>query len=299
MVAATLSAVSPLACRGGSAYPLRDAAVESPAETGSVMVSSDFDRCPSAILQVTPTTVTVGEAIAVSARPMVPGGAADGGAGALSVAWTAGSGGFADASAVGTTFTCAEAGPVTITVSVSDGVCATSVSAAVYCLGRLDGGAGGGSGGNGAGGNGMGGAGGMTPNTCPEAEPTHGGALCPTCAGDNCSLGPAGTDGCCGLSSMVDQSLCQAVVACFAANAATCTSMGDATNCFCGTSGNSCFATPGAANGPCVGPVAAAAKSPNPTMIQGQFTSPASPLGRAVNLVTCWSSFCSAECSIP
>ena len=34
-------------------------------------------------------------------------------------------------------------------------------------------------------------------------------------------------------------------------------------------------------------------------MIRAQFTSPASPLGRAVNLLGCQGSFCTTECSVP
>jgi hypothetical protein len=88
-------------------------------------------------------------------------------------------------------------------------------------------------------------------------------------------------------------------VNCFAANAATCTSSGDPTECYCGTSGAQCFVFPSAANGPCATQVIAAAKTTSPPAILTQFTNPASPLGRAVNLTVCRGSFCSPECMIP
>ncbi|HEY8946936.1 MAG TPA: hypothetical protein VIM73_21985, partial [Polyangiaceae bacterium] len=141
------------------------------------------------------------------------------------------------------------------------------------------------------------------PNSCPSTEPysaptTCGTATCGTCTTDQCSLGAAGTDGCCGLGNAADQVLCEAVVKCFTRNSSTCTVSGDGTNCFCGTSGGNCFMNAGAANGPCTAEVVAAAKTSTPAAIQGQFTSPASPLGRAVNIIACRGSFCSTECGI-
>jgi len=150
-------------------------------------------------------------------------------------------------------------------------------------------------------------------NTCPADEPLPKGTgpacggknapgdcemTCSDCAADQCSLGQSGTDGCCGLKGVTDQALCVTLLNCLVAHPATIT-MGDATNAFCGTSGGSCFMTAGAANGPCTAEVFAAAKTMAPATVQGQFTSPASPLGRAVNIVACMGGFCSASCGVP
>jgi len=87
-------------------------------------------------------------------------------------------------------------------------------------------------------------------------------------------------------------------VDCFTAPGANCTIGGDATTCYCGSSGTGCFTTTGAANGVCKSQVEAAAKTSDPAQIATQFTSPASPLGRAVNLTGCRGALCSVECSV-
>jgi len=93
-----------------------------------------------------------------------------------------------------------------------------------------------------------------------------------------------------------DQNLCRVATACFSAFG--CTVSGDATRCFCGNSGAACFAVSGAASGPCVDEVAAAAKTRDPVAIRPLFTNPTSPLGRAVNLMGCRGSFCQNECAV-
>jgi hypothetical protein len=135
-------------------------------------------------------------------------------------------------------------------------------------------------------------------NHCPD-EPTSGGADCAGCTTDNCSLTPSpdGTDGCCGLASAADQLLCEAAVACFSTGG--CTVSGDPTRCFCGDHIPTCYTIPGAANGPCVSQVVAAAKSMTLATIRSVFTSSVSPLGRAVNLLSCRGATCPAECAIP
>lgn len=150
------------------------------------------------------------------------------------------------------------------------------------------------SGGNGAGGFGIGGSGG----TCAEIS-SGDPVACPQCTTFNCALAPApdGTDGCCGLPAPDDQNLCRVAVACFSAFG--CTISGDASRCFCGNSGAACFAIPGAASGPCVNEVVAAAKTSDPPAIRPQFTSITSPLGRAVNLMGCRGAFCPVECAVP
>jgi hypothetical protein len=203
----------------------------------------------------------------------------------VTYAWTAPSGSFTAPGSATTTFTSDVGGTFDLTVTVSDGKTPVAVSLPVSILGAM-GGSGGGTG----------------TSACflsPPVEPLSGSGACSNCTTGNCSLGPSGTDGCCGLASASDIALCINVVSCFTNNAATCVDMGDGTNCFCGNSGGQCFMTAGAANGPCVSAVEAAAKTQSPPAIQGQFTSPGSPLGRGVNLIACRGSFCNVECGIP
>jgi hypothetical protein len=154
---------------------------------------------------------------------------------------------------------------------------------------------------------GMGGAGGMsgtgstvTP-TCPPPAPDQG--ICDACTANQCALGPSGTDGCCGLADPADQALCVAAFTCFTSNASVCVLEGDPTDCFCGDApsggvfGDVCFESVGAANGPCAAEVLAAAKTNDPFIVQTLFTSPTSPLGRAVNLSACRGSLCANECA--
>jgi hypothetical protein len=220
----------------------------------------------------------------------------------LLYAWTASpDGAFAAPAATTTTYQTPTGGTKTITITVTDthGAVAT-IGLPVNIIGPVISGDGG-SGGGGSGGGGMGGFGGEF--ACPAPQGESGiltlPAACLTCSESQCAFGAAGTDGCCAVTNPNDQLLCQAVARCFVANAPTCTSAGDGTNCFCGTSGGACFMTDGAANGPCTAPVIAAAKTTSAPAILGLFTSPSSPLGRGVNTVSCYGAFCSAECMVP
>ena len=132
------------------------------------------------------------------------------------------------------------------------------------------------------------------------AEPTRGKPACTTCAAANCEGVLCAECGCCSLASVADQLLCQALYACFSANAATCTSAGDPTDCFCGTapSGSTCWAVQGAANGPCVNQAYAAGKTADPVVLQQRFISGNYPVGRAVNLIGCQGSLCPTECEL-
>lgn len=265
---------------------------------GGVSVTGAFNSCPTVSLQAAPVMVRVGQSLMVmaSASDIDPDDKN------LLYTWTATSGYFGENGEPRATFTCTEAGPVTLTVAVSDGSCTVNAPVGVFCVAIRDGGVGGSSASTGAGGGGGGGggAGGSGPvNTCPAAEPTRGGPNCAKCTTDNCVLGPDGTDGCCGLASTADQLLCQALYACISANAATCTSAGDPTKCFCGTNQATCFMVPGVANGPCVNETLAAAKTIDPATIRMRFISGMYPVGRAVNLATCQGGLCAIECAFP
>jgi hypothetical protein len=277
-----------------STKPTNDAGASK--SDGGVSVKPGFNNCPTVSVQAAPVMVRVGQSLMVMANASD----IDPDDKNLMYTWTATSGYFGENGEPQATFTCSEAGPVTLTVAVSDGSCTETAPIAVFCVAIRDAGAGGSAAGGSTGAGGAGGAGGGGPvNSCPTAEPTRGGPACATCTSGNCSLGAMGTDGCCGLSSTADQLLCQALYACISAHAAACTSGGDPTVCFCGTSGSTCWVAPGAANGPCANETIAAAKTTNPMEIQNRFISPNFPLGRAANLVVCQGGLCQTECGLP
>ncbi len=318
---ATASATVVLQCRGARGT------------TGTVAINGRLDNCPF----ITGYSANALEAF-VGASVNVAVTATDfDAADTIIYAWTASPAGLGTVAAPGsatTTFTCSAVGSTSLSIAVSDGVCGDSLAniIPINCLqptsptgGSGTGGSGvggsgvggsgvggsgtGGSGvgGSGTGGMGMGGSGTGGMNQCAESVSGDPVACC-SCTTDNCSLSPnpAGTDGCSGITDPTDKTLCQAAASCFAAAthpgnviAGHCTVGGDASRCFCGNSAAACFATAGAANGPCVAQVQAAAKTQDPTMIRPLFTSPASPLGRAVNLMGCQGGLCSAECQVP
>jgi hypothetical protein len=299
-----------------------------PPPTGQVAINGRLDNCPFiTALSANRLQAPVGGAItvSVSATDYDP-------ADTITYAWTAaptGIGTLGSPSAATTTFNCTAVGAAQLSIVISDGVCGETRNNAipVTCIaGGGTGGAGGagggaaGTGGSAAGtGGGTAGAGGSTAGTGGAGGGTAGtgggtagaggsgpmmciegnnGAACRTCTTDNCSLGASGTDGCCGLTDPTDVQLCQTLFACIQQNAATCTSGGDATNCFCGTSGGTCFTTAGAANGPCAQQYIAASKTTDPIQIQARFVSPNFPSGRAGNLSACQGALC-PECAIP
>ncbi|HVU93056.1 MAG TPA: lamin tail domain-containing protein, partial [Jatrophihabitans sp.] len=100
--------------------------------TGSVSVNGTIDLCPVVDgLSASPGEVSVGGSIALAGAAHD----ADGGPAALTYRWTASSGTFSDAGAPSPTFTCTSAGPVTVSLAVSDGDCGDSASATVTCTG--------------------------------------------------------------------------------------------------------------------------------------------------------------------
>jgi len=265
-----------------------------------VSVKGGFNNCPTVSVQAAPVMVRVGQSLMVMANASD----IDPDDMNLMYTWTTTSGYFGENGEPQAKFTCTDPGPATLTVTVTDGSCPVTAQIAVFCVAIRDAGGDAGTSGSGTGmggaGGSVGGAGGSGPvNTCPAAEPTRGGADCAKCTTDNCTLGADGTDGCCGLASAADQLLCQALYACISANATTCTKAGDATPCFCGTSMSNCFAVAGAANGPCVKEVQAAAKSVDPVLIKMRLISPMFPLGRTINLAACQGGLCGTECAFP
>jgi hypothetical protein len=291
-----------LAGCGRRTYPARDP-VTFVKTDGSVEVGAGFNQCPDLTINVSPSQGELTQPF------QVEGNAFDPDDDPVTISLHADSGTFSPADQFPSTFSCAKPGLITITATVSDGSCQTMKSVSIFCLGTHpgDGGDGpvaprdgGGGGAGGSDGSTNTGAGGkmVVTNTCPMNEPASSVAACADCTTNNCSLAPNpdGTDGCCGLASAADQVLCIAAAECFTTN--KCTAAGSPSPCYCGNSGADCYVVPGAANGPCVAEVAAAAKTTDPSTIRGIFTSSAATLGRAVNLLTCRGTFCSTECGI-
>jgi hypothetical protein len=286
---------------GPRRYPAREP-VSFAHTDGGVEIGAGFNQCPEVTFNVSPSQ---GE---LSQPFMVEGAASDSDNDPVTISLQADSGTFSTANQLPATFMCTKPGLITITATVNDGSCQTMKSVMIFCLGTHGGDGGGGAApdashqdGGVSGGDGSADGGGMVvTNTCPTESP-KGSTDCTDCTNNNCSLAPnpMGTDGCCGLPSVADQLLCIAAAECFSNN--NCTVGGDPNRCFCGKADviTMCYAVPGAANGPCVAAVVAAAKKNDLATIKTQFTSPASPLGRAVNLLGCRGSFCGTECGVP
>jgi hypothetical protein len=117
----TASITVPIVCR------------EAP-RTGSVMVSGALNLCPVIDgLGASPAEVNVGGTIALSALAHD----SDAGPSALSYAWTASAGTLSDPTAKNPTLSCSAPGPITVTLTVSDGdpaaTCADTETAEVVC----------------------------------------------------------------------------------------------------------------------------------------------------------------------
>lgn len=278
--------------------------------TGAVAINGGFNQCPY-ITGISASTLeaSVGGSVAINVT------ATDLDGDAITYAWTqtGTSGAVAAPASASTTFNCTGTGLSTLSISVSDGKCGDALMAAIpiNCVAAPGAGTAGTSaaaGTNGAAGTtataGTNGAAGTTAagGTTGAAGTTvacteQGSASCQSCTAGNCSVGPTGTDGCCGLADPADVALCQALSACIGTNASTCVSSGDPTGCFCGTVGGDCFST-GVADGVCAPQFRAAAKTTVPATILERFVSPVFPIGRAVNMTACRGNFCGSECGL-
>ena len=100
--------------------------------TGTVIVNGTLNVCPAVDgLSASPGEVLVGGSLALSGEAHD----LDGGPAPVSYHWTATWGTLSDDTAANTTLTCTAAGPVTVTLAVSDGDCGESLSATVNCTG--------------------------------------------------------------------------------------------------------------------------------------------------------------------
>jgi hypothetical protein len=103
-----------------------------PATTGIVQINGTVDVCPVLdSIGASPGEVAVGSSIALTSTAHD----SDGGPGALAYAWTVtgGVGTVAPASAQNTSFTCTSAGPATIALAVTDGLCSDGLAVTVSC----------------------------------------------------------------------------------------------------------------------------------------------------------------------
>jgi len=97
--------------------------------TGVITVGGGFNNCPSITsYSGAPATVAVGGSVTVSVSATDPDGDA------LMFGWTAPSGRFGDTGGPVTTFTCAANGPVTLTMTITDGMCPTSITLPILCV---------------------------------------------------------------------------------------------------------------------------------------------------------------------
>jgi hypothetical protein len=176
----------------------------------------------------------------------------------------------------------------------------TGGSAGAGTGGSAGAGTGGTAGSAGRGGSGGGGTAGTGGMACIETNPPA--ALVASCTAClNANLNPT-TDGCCGITDATGLALCQTASACM--RSGSCNLSGDVTTCFCGTNQATCDAA-GAANGPCVAQVTAAAgrnvvtgvtDAPTAAQVLARQGDPAYALGRAANIQGIAGAFCPAEC---
>jgi len=97
--------------------------------TGVVNVGGGFNNCPVVTsYSGSPATVSVGGSITVSVSATDPDGDA------LMFGWTSGSGSFGDRGAPVTSFTCTASGPVTLTMTITDGQCQSGIALPISCV---------------------------------------------------------------------------------------------------------------------------------------------------------------------
>ena len=161
---ATDAANSATTCTGSASFNINAGATSTaqvrlqcraPAKTGSVMVNGTLNVCPVIdSLSVAPAESTVGNSVGLSAN----GSDSDHLPSALSYSWTSSSGTIASAASATTSLKCTAVGPVTVTLTVSDGDCSDTLTQTVTCSPATNGSAGSGAGGSAGASAGFGGA---------------------------------------------------------------------------------------------------------------------------------------------
>jgi len=286
---------------------------------GSVAITGRIDQCPLITsISATALQAAVGSSISIGvvASELDPGDT-------LTYSWTAAGvaptpgAGTIGAAAANTTFTCTAAGQVSISITVSDGICGDTRTDAipVNCLPGANTGVGGtagtgvggtggtagtmgvggtagtgvggtaGTGVGGTAGTGVGGTGGTAGTggmACLETNPPAN--LAASCSSCLSMQSNPGTDGCCPIAATdpTGFQLCQAVSACMRSGQVAggpCNQGGDVTSCYCGTNAATCDAATNGANGPCVAQFNAAAGR-NVTTMTTDVPTPAQVIAR-------------------
>lgn len=147
------AANSAITCAGSASFNVTAGATSStqihlqcktPPKTGSVMVSGTLNVCPVIdSVSVDPAETTVGNSITLSAT----GSDADKTPSSLGFSWTSSAGILSSPSLANTSLKCTTAGAVTVTLTISDGDCADTLSQTVTCSPASGSGGAGGSGG--------------------------------------------------------------------------------------------------------------------------------------------------------
>jgi hypothetical protein len=250
---------------------------------GAVSLNAKFNTCPVlGHYTISSATTAVGTPVTVTATATDPDGP-----GPLRFQWSTQDGGsFQDPIAPNTLFLCDQPGFKRLSLSVSDGRCASSATLSVNCVpaGRC--------------GNGI-----IEPGeTCePPGTATCDHACqrrmppidpCDACVEANCTAdGP----GCDSLPSPIRRMLCQSLTQCMRR-----TRCGQMTNAFCwcgGTPIPQCATGMLPPSGPCRPEEEAAAESTEAAIISERFNDPAFASGAAHNRNTCEKEFCASECA--
>ena len=157
-LSASDAANSAVNCTGSASFNVTAGATSStqvklqcktPPKTGGVLVNGSLNICPAIdSLSVAPAETTVGNSVGLSAS----GSDADKIPSALSYSWTSTSGTIAGANSANASLTCTAVGPVTVTLTVSDGDCSDTLSQTVTCSPAMNGSGGSGGASAGAGG---------------------------------------------------------------------------------------------------------------------------------------------------
>lgn len=105
-----------------------DARDDGAASDAPIRINVTVDRCPTALAAASPSASAPGKPVAVDAT------ADDADGDALTYLWSAPAGTFAAPAAASTTYTCARAGDVMLTVTVSDRKCDGQAAVPFTCL---------------------------------------------------------------------------------------------------------------------------------------------------------------------
>jgi len=113
---------------GADAMVSVDAKGDGAANDAPIKINVTVDRCPTVVAAASPSATTLDKLVAVDATADDPDGDP------LNYVWSAPEGTFALPTAASTTYSCAKAGDVMLTVTVSDRRCEGQAAVPVTCL---------------------------------------------------------------------------------------------------------------------------------------------------------------------